>query len=336
MRKTVRMWGCISLVMTLLAGCGSAASTPKASEAAKETKEQVPVTQIMNWYAQADQGGQYAAQAQGFYKEAGIDMTIQPGGPQISTVQVVSSGKAQFGMAQGDQVLMARAEGIPLVAVASLFQVSPQIILFQKNEPIQTFGDLNGRTVFVSPGSPYWEYIKKKYKLDQVNELAFTGDFSGFLSNKTSGAQAYLNTAPFSLKEQGIETNYLKIYDSGYQPYANVLFTTEKVLKENPKLVKAYVEASVQGWNYYKDHYKDVNPVLLKANPNLNSDLLNFGAESQRDLVFGGDAVEHGVGYMAEARWTTLMKQLLEAGLIKKEVDVTKVFTNEFLPAPAH
>lgn len=336
MRKTACLIACLVLAAAVLAGCGSSSTTSSASKEAPDSKSPVSVTQITNWYAQADQGGQYAAHAKGYYQEAGIDMKIEPGGPKVSTIQVVASGRAQFGLAQADQILMARADGIPVVAIASIFQVSPQIILFQKGQPIHTFEDLNNRTLFVSPGTPYWEYLKHKFNLNQVHELAFTGDFSGFISDKTSASQAYLNTAPFSLKTQGIETDHLLIYDSGYQPYSNVLFTTEKYLKENPETVKAYVKASLKGWDYYKTHYEEINPELLKANPNLDLGLLKNGAESQMDLIFGGDAAEHGVGYMSEARWTGLMKQLLEVGMIKKEVDIQDVFTTEFLPTAEH
>lgn len=333
MRKVSYFVLFLSLTGLLLAGCGSGAPTQEPSGEPAGSGSLVPVTQVTNWYAQADQGGQYAALEKGFYEEAGLDMTIEPGGPKVSTIQVVSSGRAQFGMAQADQLLMARADGIPVVAVAALFQVSPQIILFQKGQPIDGFDDLNGRTVYVTPGSPYWEYLKQTYKLDRVRELAFTGEFSGLLSDASSASQAYLNTAPFTLKSQGIDTGHLLIYDSGYQPYSNVLFTTESYLEENPEAVKAFVEASVTGWDYYKTEYEEINQALLEANPNLDLETLKFGAESQTELIYGYDAAGLGVGTMSESRWSALMEQMLETGLLKEELDISQAYTTAFLPS---
>lgn len=70
--------------------------------------------------------------SKGFYKEAGLDMTIQSGGPGISSTQIVAGGKAEFGMGQADEILLARQNGIPLVAIAATFQKNPQGIMFHK------------------------------------------------------------------------------------------------------------------------------------------------------------------------------------------------------------
>jgi NitT/TauT family transport system substrate-binding protein len=120
--------------------------------------------------------------------------------------------------------------------------------------------------------------------------------------------------------------------DSGYNPYANILFTTEKLIQEKPELVKAFVEASVKGWDYYKTNYEEVNPFIKERNPDMTLDGMKYGAENQMDLVYGGDAEAGGVGYMTEERWSELMDQLLEIGLLDDKEDVSKVFTNEYLP----
>lgn len=326
-------------VITLLAGLTACGSNSKTSgEAASKNdagdgKKLTAVTQVTNWFAEPEHGGQYAALVKGFYKEAGLDMTIEPGGPKVSAVQIVSSGKAMFGMAQADDILVARKQGIPIVAIAATFQTNPQGLIYHKGQSIKDFSDLNGHTVYTASGASYWEYMKKKYKLsNKVNEMAYTGSLVNFVNDPSVVTQGYITAEPFSLKEQGVETEMLLNAKSGYNPYANVLFTTEKTIQEKPELVKAFVEASVKGWDYYKDHADEINPYIKKKNPDVSLDAMKYGAETQMDLVYGGDATTKGVGYMTKQRWSTLMEQMLDIKLLTKKEEVEKVFTNEFLP----
>jgi NitT/TauT family transport system substrate-binding protein len=244
----------------------------------------------------------------------------------------VASGKAQFGMSQSDELLLARKEGLPLVAIAAIFQTSPQGFVYHKGQPIKDFSDFNNRKVWVTPGAGNWEYIKKVYKLDRVQEMAHNGSMTNFVADPTSVTQCYVTNEPFSLSQQGVEVETMLVADSGYSPYVNVLFTTEDYIKEHPDLVKAYVEASIKGWNYYKDHSDEVNKYLQQTNPDLQLAAMEFTAKAQKDFIYGGDAAKNGVGYMSKERWESLMKILLDLKLLDKEVDVEKAFTNEFLP----
>lgn len=300
--------------------------------AGEEKKELVKITQITNWFAQAEHGGQYAALLKGFYEEAGLDMEIQSGGPGISATQIVASGRAQFGMGQADEILFARQNGIPLVAIAGIFQKNPQALMFHKGEPIDSFDDLNGRKVYVGSGVAYWEYMKKKYNLTDVIEMKYTGSLAEFVNDKTAVTQSYMTSEPFTMQQEGVEVDWLLNADSGYMPYGNLLFTTEQYIKEHPDIVRAYVEASIKGWNYYKDHYDEINPFIQEHNPDMPLEKLEYSAQALQPLVYGFDAEEYGVGYMSQERWETLMDQLLELDLLKEPIDVSTVFTNEFLP----
>ncbi|MDI3257014.1 MAG: ABC transporter substrate-binding protein [Kyrpidia sp.] len=322
----------------IVAGCGSNESaggsspSPGPAGSGGEAKSVAAVTQVTNWFAEPELGGQYAALVKGFYKDAGMDMTIIPGGPQVSSVQIVASGKAQFGVVQADDLLIARQQGIPIVAIAAIFQKNPQGLIYHKGQNIKSVTDLNGRKVYVAPGTTYWEYLKKAYKLDKVQEMKYTGQLVNFVNDPTAVTQGYITNEPFTLKQQGVETGILLNADFGYNPYANVLFTTEKMIKDNPDRVKAFVQASLKGWSYYKDHPDEINPYIKEKNPDLPLDVIKFGAEAEKELIFGGDAATHGVGYMTKERWSTLIQQLSDIGVLKTKEEADNVFTNEFLP----
>ncbi|MED4923152.1 hypothetical protein P9743_02575 [Anoxybacillus geothermalis] len=105
-----------------------------------------------------------------------------------------------------------------------------------------------------------------------------------------------------------------------------------RYLEKNEETVKAFVEAFVEGWYLYKDSYEEINKVIQKNNTDMELESLKFEAEAQKDFVYGGDAAEHGVGYMTEERWATLIKQLYDLGLLEKTFDAKEIFTTKYLP----
>lgn len=326
----------LSMSLALMfSGCSTgtgAGTTDGEASAAEEPAEMMKITQVTNWFAQPEHGGQYTALAKGYYEAEGIDMTIEPGGPQVSSMQIVASGKAQFGMGQADEILTARDSGIPVVAIAAIFQKSPQAMLFHAEADIEDFEDLNGRNVYTAPGSGYWDFIKKKYNLDQVNDMTYTGQFVNFIEDKNAVTQSYVTSEPFTLKQQGVETKYLLTYDAGFQPYSNVLYTTEAFLKEHPDVVKGFLAASVKGWNDYKDNYEELNEILKEKNPDLTLEGMKYGAEQEMPLIFTPETDANGMGTMTEERWSKLQNDMYDLGLLKNKEDINQVFTTEYLP----
>lgn len=350
-----RMWLPVMALAVLLAGCGggntapasepaASPSEPAASASAEASASPSPSTEpaavekpdvkvVLNWFAKSEHGGIYAAQQHDIYKNAGLNVEVEQGGPQVSSIQIVASGKAEFGLAHADQILLAREQGIPIVAVATTFQISPQAIMFHEAEPIDDFSDLNGRTVFIQSGQPYWEFLKHKYNLDKVTELAYTGQHANFIADPKSASQSFVTGEPFAVEEQGVPVDTLLVADAGYQPYAAVIYTTEDFLEKNPETVKAFVQGTVQGWEDYKTSSDEIDAFIRTVNTNMSEKEMKFAVETQEEFIYGYDAAEHGVGYMTEERWSTLKDQLLEIGLLTKDQDVTQAFTAEFLPA---
>lgn len=321
-------------VMITLSACGQKASTEtEASASGSAEPTTTTVKLVTNWFAQAEHGGYYAALDQNLYKDAGLEMTIQPGGPEVSATQIVASGQAQFGMASADEILLARQNGIPLVAIMTTFQKSPQILITHKNQNITDMNGINNHPVYVASGSVFWEYLKAAYKLDSTKDLAYTGSLAPFIADDTAVIQGYVTSEPYELKKQNVDINALSIADAGFNPYANLIFTTEDYIKEHPDTVKAFVASSIKGWEYYKDHAEDVNPVIHKSNPDLPLENMKYAAEAELPLIFEEDATANGMGYMSKERWDELAKQMTDLGILTSAPDTSKAFTTEFLPA---
>ncbi|TBL79601.1 ABC transporter substrate-binding protein [Paenibacillus thalictri] len=346
-----------ALSLSLVAGCGSggattepaaaketpkpaaaanapapaAANTPAPAPASAPVKAMTPVKLIEGWYAKGEDGGYFAALQQNYYKDSGVEMTIQPGGPQVSAVQLVASGKADFGISYADDILKAREQGIPIVGLLTAFQYTPQVLMFHPGEAIKSFEDLKGRSVYLTPGVLYWEFIKKKYKLDTVKEFNYTGQLVNFINDKKSLNQGYVTNEPYALKQQNIDVSFLKVADSGYANYADVLFATEDYIAKHPDVVEAVVKASQKGWGYYLDNYKTVNPFIQPYNPDMKVEAMDYEGEHEREYILTEETKAKGIGYMTQERWKTIQEQMLDLGALKKEQDVSKAFTTKFL-----
>lgn len=335
------------LLMVVVAACGgnsgnnepaaTASTEPSTSPSATAEATAPPVELkkakiVLNWFPKAQHGGVYAAQEQGIFEQNGFDVAIEPGGPQVSAVQIVASGNAEFGLAHADQIVIAKNQGIELVVVAAALQGSPQAFMFQENVEITDFEDLNGRTVFIQPGITYWDFLKKQYDLSGVKEMTYTGQHVNFLADPESVTQSFVTSEPFFMEKEGVKVKTLLVSESGYDPYNVVLFVTKEYLEENRDTVASFVKAFSEGWMSYKDTSAEVNDAIFAANPNIALDAIQFEDESQREFVYGGDAAEHGFGYMTEERWSTLIDQLSELGLLKEKFDANEIFTTEFLP----
>jgi NitT/TauT family transport system substrate-binding protein len=328
-RRTRLILVIVSCALLLMAAaCGGDGG---GSETGGEDGGGQEVRLVLGWLAEPSRGGFFAAQQQGYYEDAGFEVFMDPG-TRISAIQVVAAGRADFGLGDADELLTAREQGIPLVAVATSFQRSPRILVFHEDSPVESFEDLNGRVVYVDLGDDWWEFVKEKYNLDQVEERAYTGQLANFVADPEAVVQGYLGSENVNLEEKGVDVGYLYVGDSGFDPYTNTLFTTEGYIEENPDTVEAFVEASIRGWEYYEENYEEVNRFMQQYNQELTVKSMNANARVQQEPVYGFDAEENGVGYMSEDRWTTLQDQLLELGVMEEPVDVESVFTNEFLP----
>jgi NitT/TauT family transport system substrate-binding protein len=287
---------------------------------------------VTNWFAEPEQAAVYAALAAGIYRRHGLDVEVQQGGVRVSHVQLVGSGQAQFGMGIADDIYRSRAQGIPLVALFTTFQTYPQIILYHKAHPLTSFSDMDGRTVYVVPRASFWVYLKYAYHLDHVREIAHPGTLAPFLADPNSVIQGYISSEPFILQQQGAtDIAWKLIADSGYNPYANIVYTTEQILRQDPQMVRTFVAASLEGLDFYFRHPQEVNTYLNAQNPQYSMALMNYSGKAMEPFVKTADTQRHGLGYMTAARWQQLYKQLRSSGVLTEDQDYTKAFTLQFV-----
>ena len=322
-----------SVKFALLAA-GVLTSTGLLAVSQAQTKPEV--TMVLDWVVEPPHGGFFAAVQDGLYEAKGVKVNLVPGGPTIAGYSLLGSGKVEFAMTDSAGMLSAREEGVPLVGVFAEFQLSPQVLMFHKSNPVKSFKDLAGRQVAVTPGAPYWDYIVAKYKLkDKVQQVNYSGQQATFLNDPKLVSQGYAVAEPFTLEKAGADIGYLFVGDSGFNPYG-MIATTEDYIKKNPAIVKAVVEATQEGWKRYIANPAKYGGSLAAANKDLEPDFLDWSGKAVIPFIVGhgNDTKKYGLGYMSAARWTTMYKALRQLGILKKDQDPKKAFTMKFLPKP--
>lgn len=285
---------------------------------------------LMNWFAQAEQGGYWQAGAEQLAADEDIELNVRQGGPQIQTIPQVASGEAEFGIAQADELLLARAEGAPVVQVFGGMEKYLQCMMFHPGQGISDWSDLDGFRIAVAPSGGYWPYIKGEYGLDNVQEVNFTGSMGNFAGDESMVQQCFITSEPYVAEQEGIEIETMMVADSGYNPYSQGLFTTERMIEENPDLVRAVVAAAQEGWQRYLDDPSAGNELILETNSEMEQAKLDF---AHQELSTGGYfPAGDEIGVMESGRWQTMADQLRQAGVLTKDVNVDDVWTNEFLP----
>ena len=294
-RMPTRLFGVGSLAILLAVALFGTSCQHVASSEPGLTK----ITLQADWYPQPEHGGFFTALVKGYYKEEGLDVRILPLGPYLDADEQVSSGAAQFGMQSSDHVLEAVANGLPLVAIAATMQQDPQGIMVRKDSPIHTFGDLNGHTVAIKTGSTWWEYIERKYKLNNVHEVPAMMNVANFVADPNYVQQAFATSEPYFAQKQGVQTRVMLTSDAGYSPY-RVMVTTRDFLQQHPDLVSKFVRASLRGWRDYLNDPAPAHALIATLNPALTPDWMQFSWQALRDghFVTGDDPSGAQLGQM--------------------------------------
>jgi NitT/TauT family transport system substrate-binding protein len=293
----------------------------------------LPITLQTDWYPQPEMGGFYQAQLLGLYKQAGLDVTIAPGGPTIVGEQMVATDAAQFSMGSSDKVLTSVSQGIPLVAVAATMQQDPQALMVHAESQVKTFADLEGKTIAAKPGSTWFQYLLSRFNLKNVREIPATYSVANFLQDPSYIQQAFVTSEPYIAKKAGSPVRTLLISSTGYQPY-RVIFTSRRFLMEHPEAVQKFVDASIAGWKAYLADPAQVDAELQKLNPALNPDQMKFSVETLKanHFVDGDGTPDSHLGHFTPQRWNTLYQQLLDLKVITHPIDPATAYITRFAP----
>lgn len=321
------------MIALFLAACASAPDAPTPEGTVAVAK--IPVSIQLNWFPEPEFGGLYEAVAAGAYEGAGLSVEIQAGGAGTPVIQQVATGRSTFGVSAADEVLLARAQGADVVAIFATYQTHPACIMVHKSRGVVDLNGLQGGTLALEDGIPFAQWLYKKFPFPGVDRVPYQGGVAAFLLDPQYAQQGYVTSEPVLARKQGADPVCFMVADTGYNPYANVVVTSGATLRDQPGVVKRFVEGTAAGWSAYLADGTRGNAKIAELNPALDAEVLRGMWEAQLPLVTGGDAATGGVGVMTDARWAALAEQLVEIGAITGSVDAKAAYTTQFLPPVA-
>lgn len=317
-----------SLILT--AGCGK-----KSELTASAASALIKVRFQTDWYPQPEHGGYYQALAKGYYAAEGLDVEIIPGGPNAQVMAGVATGRADLGMTNGDDVIVAVARGVPIKMVAAEMQRDPQGILFHEEHPLRSLKDLQGKTLMAGAGSTWIQVVQKKMSI-RFNLIPLVGDLARFMNNPEFVQQCFVTNEPYFARQRGAKVGALLIASDDYEPY-RVMFAGTDFIAKHPDIVGKFVRASTKGWvDYLHNDPEPANALLRAKRSDLTPEFMAYSIKAMNDykLVAGDPAKGEATGQLTEARLEKQIKILQEVGVLDKPISVADVATFEFLPKP--
>lgn len=284
------------------------------------------VTLRLKWLHQSQFAGYYAAEQEGFYKEEGINVRVVPGGAETPSIQIVAGGSEQFGVSGMSQLIEARAKGIPVVALATTYRKNP-LIWFGIDKSIQTPQDLVGKKVGLTVGSNsdllFRAMLKKNgVNIEDVNIVPVNYNLALLLEKEVDVYEGYLTDQPISVELAGHETYILNPSDYGIYFYGDTLFTTEKVIQDNPDLVKRFTRATIKGWQFAYDNPEKAVDYVLMYSDQLNREQEMRGMETSLELIQPDDKP---IGTIEMAIVKQMQDLLVDYGILESPIDLDKL-----------
>ena len=296
----------------------------------------ISVTLQLRWQHQFQFAGYYAALNKGFYKDAGLDVTLKEGGPNISAIDEVVLGRADFGISTSG-LAKSFLEGKPVLMLAPIFQHSPQVLLTLDKKLATPSQVAAAGTIGLQPGDESLDlkamFVNEGIAPEKLRINTEGNGLKDLLSGKIVAMNAYLSNEPHFLQKHGIPYGVIDPRQYGMDFYSDVLFTSKAVEKARPQVVAAFRSATLKGWDYALAHQDEiVGLILAQYNTQEKSrDYLMFEAKTLTDLI-GSDMVQ--IGHSNPGRWRSIVETYTKFGMIKFGFNLDGFFYDPNPPPP--
>jgi NitT/TauT family transport system substrate-binding protein/putative hydroxymethylpyrimidine transport system substrate-binding protein len=267
MRRAVALLAAV-LALAGGAGCGGDGAEPGVPKGA---------TLVLDFTPNAVHSGIYAARAQSFYDQAGVDLEIRQPGESSDAPKLLAAGRAEFAILDIHDLGIARERGLDLVGVMPIVQRPLAAVIARAEGPVRRPRDLQGRTVGVT-GLPSDEAVlDSEVRADGGDPgdvrrvtIGFTA-ISSLAAARVDAAIGFWNAEAVALRRQGVPVRVFKVDRYGAPPYPElILTTTRRTLDEDPELVRAVVDATSRGYTFVQRNSDAALDDLLAADPGLD------------------------------------------------------------------
>jgi NitT/TauT family transport system substrate-binding protein len=317
------------LTATLIAGCATGAA---------ETA--VPETSIgvqFSWFGTVEFAGFYAAVEHGYYAQENLDVQLFEGGfddngNYIDPVEKVLAGEADFGIFNAESLILARAAGKPVVALAAIYQRTPTVLFSLAQEKIRTPQDLVGKRIGVSFGSDDIVFTALLHSqgiaASDVTMVPADPSLNALLAGEVDAQMGFVTNEPVLLRQQGYEVNLILPSDYGIDLYSNLIFTSEDLVEQDPDLVTRFLQATLHGYEEAMDDPDHAAQLSVQRNPELDSDGELASMQASLPLLRPAGS---SPGMMSAESWRAAYQFMLDQGLLDQPIDIGEVYDLSFL-----
>ncbi|MDD3610435.1 MAG: diguanylate cyclase [Halothiobacillaceae bacterium] len=282
------------------------------------------ITLQLKWLHQFQFAGYYAALEKGYFAEEGVGVVLRERDPATNNILQVLEGEAEYGVADAS-LLLYQERGLGVRIIAPIFQHSPNVLLTLASANIRSPSDLAGKRVRLysndAEGFAILAMLAESGVLDSgIVRQPFTQDFSVLARGESDAIYAYSTNEPYVLRQQGVETHVINPVNFGIDMYGDMLFTTEKEVREHPERVAAMRRAVLRGWAYALDHKEEMARLILERYSQKKTfDALMYEAHGLDELTSRRTIA---LGTLDRGRLDYMARLFMRHGLSEREISV--------------
>ena len=283
----------------------------------------------------------FVATEKGFYKEAGLDVTLAPGKGSQPTLDSVAGGNDTFGVVDGSVLAIGVQKGKPVKMIAGLQQVNPQGLAVPDASAVKTPKDLAGKRIGVTPGSNTALLLPNYLRavgVDPASVQVINTDpgtrVAALTQNRLDVITLLANQEPFLFAQQGIPLRSFLYADAGINTLGLGLVASQNTLSTQPDLVRRYLAATMRGWQYAQEHPDEAAAIEAHQVTDTAESVLLDQLKATFPLLHTPQTKDQPLGWMAPQDWQATIDTLVQIKALDAPVAASSVYTNEFLKAP--
>ena len=296
-----------------------------------------PVKFQLNWYAGGANAGFAAALQEGYYKNAGLDVTIIQGNGSANTAQLVANGRAEVAYADAVAVSQLIAKGAPMKIVATVYQSNPDEVEALTKANIKSVGDLKGKKLGVPAGGSQSAMLPlfleanhiKSSEVELIN-MPSAAMVPALLQGSVDAILGSVDYFGIQLKSHGAEFDHYMFADHGVPTVSTSIFARDSYIKDHPDVLRKFIAASLNGWVFALDHPDKAVADLKKTFPDVDTKLAAAQLAAIPPLFCSGGTKY--IGKATAAHWDLTQKLLSEVKLLPKGKNPKIYYTNALLP----
>ncbi len=299
------------------------------------------VAMTLDWLYQGSNSGFMLAQLKGFYRDAGLDVSMVAGKGSGSTAQLVASKATQIGFCDGYVVGNGVSKGMAIKTLASIYRRNPACVMVFADSPIKKPKDLEGKTIAISAGSAVtqqWPAFCKGAGVDVTKVNVINIDPAGLgpalITGRIDGIGGYVSSYVPQLEFRGKKpVRVFWFSDAGVTAVSNGIIIHDDLLKSDPDLARAFVPATMKAFLYARQHVDEAIDAVKKYQPTVNDEITRREFEVSWQLWLTPNTMGKPIGWGSEADWASTIRVLHQYGGVTAPLKPSQLYTDEFVPS---